>query len=59
MKLKEIFKHFYGVDLEIGPKNSLKTSGMELLPEDIRTRLEKWLNENRDHIIQRLKNEKR
>lgn len=56
--LLKTFKDFYGVALEIGPGKTIKTQGMEKLPEDIRLGLEKWLEENREHVIERLKNEK-
>lgn len=56
--LHKVFKEFYGVTLEIGPGKTIKTQGMEKLPEDIRLSLEKWLADNREHALERLKNEK-
>lgn len=56
--LRKVFKDFYGVTLEIGPSKTIKTQGMEKLPEDIRLGLEKWLAENREHVIERLENDK-
>ena len=58
MKIKDVFQNFYGVTLEIGPRNSIETHGLERLPEDTRTSLEKWLDENTDLVLYRLKNGK-
>lgn len=56
--LRKVFKDFYGVTLEIGANKTIETKGMEKLPEDIRLSLEKWLADNREHALERLKNEK-
>lgn len=54
--LNMVFKVFYGVALSIGPGNTIKTQGIEKLPEDIRINLEKWLADNKAHVLERLQN---
>lgn len=56
--IRKIFKDFYGVILEIGPGKTIKTQGMEKLPEEIRNQLQFWLDHNREHVLERLRNEK-
>lgn len=58
MKIKDIFQNFYKISLEIGPKNQLIAHGLEMLPEDTRTSIEKWLDKNTDLVLDRLKNGK-
>lgn len=56
--LAKVFNDFYGVILEIGPNKTIKTKGMEKLSEDMRKSLHEWLNKYKDHVLERLQNEK-
>lgn len=56
--IRRVFKEFYNVTLEIGKGRTIKADGLDKLPENIRSDLAKWLETHKEHVLERLKNEK-
>lgn len=56
--IRRVFKEFYNVTLEIGRGKTVKTDGLDKLPQNIRANLEKWLETHKEHVLERLKIEK-